>query len=236
MKRNILICSLALFISIWSHSLKAQHIRWHCRPTLSWFTSDTKKFTSNGMIMGFNAGFAFERFFADRYAIQTGASMNNFGGNLKYNETGHQVTTRDDVYDIAENTSVKVKGQYISVPLGLKFKTNEIGYTTFYAHLGIKGNVRLKGYTWIEELNVDREVLDNKQIYLGFYHIPLAELNTFGRSSSIQVGAIFQRFDTRFNAGYGRVSIAPGLRLGIFFNNHICFNHENCPRSVRLHY
>ena len=223
MKRNILICSLALFISIWSHSLKAQHIRFgiFADPQLSWFTSDTKKFTSNGMIMGFNAGFAFERFFADRYAIQTGASMNSIGGNLKYNEAGHQVTTRDDVYDIVENTSVKVKGQYISVPLGLKFKTNEIGYTTFYAHMGIKGNLRLKGYTWIEELNVDREVLDNKQIYLGFlsYTIGGGIEYSLGGPSSIQVGAIFSNGLTpAFNAGYGRVSIGTlGLRLGMIF-------------------
>jgi hypothetical protein len=216
--------ALALFIILFTNSsIHAQYIRFgvFADPQLSWFTSDTKKFSSNGSVMGFNAGFAFEKFFADRYAISSGASINNIGGNLKYNETGYQVNTRDDVYDISENASIKVKGQYITVPLGLKFKTNEIGYTTFYAQMGIKGHIRLKGYTWIEEHDVDKEVLNNDQLYLGFlsYMFGGGIEYSLGGPSALQVGITFSNGMTpAFDAGYGRVSIGNlGLRLGLIF-------------------
>ena len=34
--------------------------------------------------------------------------------------------------------------QYINIPLGLKLKTNEIGYFTFYANLGLDAGINIK--------------------------------------------------------------------------------------------
>jgi len=132
---------LMIIIILSAISANAQKIRFgvFADPQLSWFTSDTKKFTPNGSVFGFNAGFTLEKYFAERYAITTGASINSVGGNLKYNEDGYTLQTRDSTYNIDPGTNIMAKGQYISVPLGLKFKTNEIGYFTFYAHLGVNG-------------------------------------------------------------------------------------------------
>jgi hypothetical protein len=218
--RNILLLAL---IAGYSINLNAQKIRFgvFADPQLSWFTSDTKQFSPNGPLFGFNAGFAFERFFADRYAISSGASITNLGGNLLYNEDGYSIETRDDEYPILAGSSVKFKGQYISVPLGFKFKTNEIGYTTFYAQLGLAGHLRLKGYAWQEENNVDREVLENDQIYLGFvsYMFGAGLEYSLGGPSALQAGLTFSNSMTpTFDAGYGRIGIGSlALRIGLVF-------------------
>lgn len=203
--------------------LNAQNIKFgvFADPQISWLTSDTKRFSADGSVFGFNAGFGFERYFADRYAITSGASISNIGGILKYNEVGYSIKTRDDNYDILIGQSVKYKGQYIAVPLGLKFKTNEIGYSTFYAQLGVNGHLRLKGFVWQDENGVDREVLEKDQTYLGFvsYMIGVGMEYSLGGPSAIQTGITFTNGMTPvYKAGYGMVSVGNiALRVGLVF-------------------
>jgi hypothetical protein len=210
-------------IILLAQPVKAQYLQFgvFADPQLSWFSSDTKRFSPNGIVLGFNAGFAFEKYFADRYAITSGASITGLGGNLKYNENGYTLDTRDDIYNITAGSNVKFKGQYINVPLGLKFKTNEIGYSTYYAQLGINGNLKLKGVAWEESNGIEKEVLDKSQTHFGFlsYMFGLGMQYSLGGPSSIQVGLNYSNGMTpAFKAGYGRISIGSvGFRVGLVF-------------------
>lgn len=188
----------------------------------SWFTSDTRrKFSSNGPVIGGNVGLVFEKFFSERYAFTSGISISNMGGNLRYLEPNFSLTTRDSTYQILENYSVKFKGQYITVPIGMKFKTNQIGYTTFYAELGAKAHVRVKGYVWQSDHEIDREVIDSDHQFFGFvsYMIGGGVEYSLGGPSAIQLGFLFTNGMTpAFDAGYGRISIgSAALRVGIVF-------------------
>ncbi len=223
MKASIKAITLTTLLIGFYIGTNAQNIKFgvFADPQISWFTSDTKRFSSDGSVFGFNAGFTFEKYFADRYAITSGASINNVGGILKYNEDGYSIKTRDDSYDILAGQSVRFKGQYIDVPLGLKFKTNEIGYATFFAQLGVKGHLRLKGFAWQDENGVDREVLENDQTYLGFvsYMFGVGMEYSLGGPSAIQTGITFTNGMTPvYNAGYGRISVGNvALRVGLVF-------------------
>jgi hypothetical protein len=216
----ILFTSFILFLN---QPIKAQYLQFgvFADPQFSWFTSDTKRFTPNGLVFGFSAGFAFEKYFADRYAITSGASISSLGGNLKYNESGYTLETRDDVYNISAGSNVKFKGQYINVPLGLKFKTNEIGYSTYYAQLGINGNLKIKGAAWEEQNGIEKEVLDKSQTHFGFlsYMFGLGMQYSLGGPSSLQFGLNYSNGMTpAFKAGYGRISIGSlGFRVGLIF-------------------
>ena len=223
MKALIKSFSIIFFLVLIYLTSQAQNLQFgvFADPQLSWFTSDTKKFSPNGSVFGFNAGFSLERYFADRYAITTGASISNIGGNIKYKEEDYILKTRDGEYPIAVNSNVKVKGQYINVPLGLKFKTNEIGYTTFFAHLGVIGHVKLKGFAWEDTNGVDREVLENEQLNFGFvsYMFGAGMQYSLGGPSAIQVGLTYANGMTAaFDAGYGMISIGSlSLKLGLIF-------------------
>lgn len=189
-------------------------------PQLSWFSSDTKKFKSDGAILGFNIGFTADKYFAERYAFSTGLSINNVGGNLKYVEDGYKLETRDSTYDISAGSSIKLKAQYLSIPIGLKFKTNEIGYLTYTAQVGVSGHIRLKGAAWDETRNIDKETA-TKQFNLLFasYHVGAGIEYSLGGSSSIQAGIIYSGgILGAYDAGYGKVSIGSlALRIGIVF-------------------
>ena len=53
-------------------------------PQLSWFNSDTKKSDPNGSVVSFNIGFNADKYFADRYAVSSGLSLNNVGGKIRF--------------------------------------------------------------------------------------------------------------------------------------------------------
>lgn len=189
-------------------------------PQVSWFTSDTKKFEPNGAIGGFNIGFTTEKYFADRYAIFTGLSINNIGGNLKYKEIGYKLETRDATYDVAPGSNVKMKAQFLNIPLGLKFKTNEIGYLSFFAHLGVSGSVKLKAVVWEDANNIDKETITKQfQPVFASYFIGAGIEYSLGSSSSLQTGITYSNGMTKtFKAGYGTISNGSlSLRIGIVF-------------------
>lgn len=189
-------------------------------PQLSWFTSDTKKFEPNGSVGGFNIGFTADKYFAERYAFYTGVSINNLGGNIKYVDAGYKLETRDSTYKIDPGTSIKLKAQYLAVPLGLKFKTNQIGYLAFFAQVGVSGYVRLKASAWDDKNHIDRETA-TQQFNLAFvsYHIGAGVEYSLGGSSSIQAGLTYMSGITEaYKAGYGKVSLGSlSLRVGIVF-------------------
>jgi len=189
-------------------------------PQLSWFTSDTKKFQPNGSVGGFNIGFTADKYFADRYAIFTGLSINNLGGNIKYKVAGYKLETRDSTYQITAGTNIKLKAQYLTIPIGLKFKTNEIGYFTFFAQVGVSGYIRLKASAWDEKDHIDKET-STQQFNLAFasYHIGAGAEYSLGGPSSLQAGIVYTSGITEaYKAGYGKVSLGSlSLRIGIVF-------------------
>jgi hypothetical protein len=189
-------------------------------PQLSWFTSDTKKFEPNGTVGGFNVGFSADKYFADRYAFFTGLSINNLGGNLKYKEAGYKLETSDSTYNISSGTSIKLKAQYLTVPVGLKFKTNQIGYLTFFAQVGVSGYVRLKASAWEDKNQIDKETA-TKQFDLAFasYHIGAGIEYSLGGPSCLQAGIIYTSGITEaYKAGYGKISLGSlSLRIGVVF-------------------
>ena len=230
MKRILKYLATACLVASLFLSANSQNIKFgvFVDPQLSWFTSDTKKLTPNGPVFGVNAGFAFEKYFADRYAITSGASINFIGGNLKYNEPDFKIETRDSLYTIGTDASAKIKGQYITIPLGFKFKTNEIGYETFYAQLGLAGNIRIKGYVWEDWNKIDKEVVVNEQLPLGFvsYYFGAGVEYSLGGPSAIQLGLTFSNgLTSAFDVDHektapsnGKITLgALSLRVGMSF-------------------
>jgi len=189
-------------------------------PQLSWFTSDTKKFEPNGSVGGFNIGFSADKYFAERYAFYTGVSINNLGGNIKYVDANYKLETTDTTYTIAPGTNIKLKAQYLTIPVGLKFKTNQIGYLAFFAQVGVSGYVRLKASAWDDIDNISKETV-TQQFNLAFasYHIGAGVEYSLGGSSSLQTGITYMSGITEaYKAGYGKVSLGSvALRVGIVF-------------------
>jgi hypothetical protein len=85
------------------------------------------------------------------------------------------------------------KIQYIDIPLGLKLKTNQIGYIIFFSDLGMDPLVVIGGKADIPSLNIESEnaVNELKQFNLG-YHITAGVEYSLGGTTAIVIGLGFQ--------------------------------------------
>ncbi|MCX7985560.1 MAG: PorT family protein [Bacteroidales bacterium] len=159
-KRNILI----LLILLVAFSIKAEEnkIRFSifASPTINWFKSDVRSAKNESAVMGYNIGFGMDKYFAEHYAVSTGASITNLGGKLKYNYIA-VFNTPDTSIQIPANVPIKHKLQYISIPLGLKFTSREIGYTTIYANLGFSSHLNINAVASTED---NQATLDHDNI------------------------------------------------------------------------
>jgi len=114
-------------------------------PQVSWLSSDRKVVKGDGSIPGIAFGLNIDKYFADRYAVYTGVFIESTGGYLKYNLDGYKIDSKDqENYQISNGESMKYRLQYLTAPIGIKLKTNPIGYNTFYANLGFKTSILLK--------------------------------------------------------------------------------------------
>lgn len=147
---------LALILSFGSLKGQGLEIAVHADPQFAWITSDESAVTGDGSIFTLNTGIEFDIFFMPNYAFTFGVDLNNQGGRMVYADTISFQQTNGQI-EVPSGVSVKHNLQYLGVPLGLKLKTEELGYTTFYVHGGLAPLFNLKATTSSEPLSLVRE-------------------------------------------------------------------------------
>ena len=81
-------------------------------------------------------------FFDENYAFAFGFGINNMGGNLLYIGLYSILFKGDTIYVIPGQT-IKHNLQYLDIPLGIKLKTEELGYATFFLEVGFNPMINL---------------------------------------------------------------------------------------------
>jgi hypothetical protein len=145
-------------------------------PVISWFSSDNKGTSNKGARAGFNFGFTFNKYFADNYAFSTGLSLTSTGGRLANSDTV-LMSFNNFSQKVPPNITVVYKIQYLNIPIGLKFKSNQIGYFTIFSDIGIDPKVVIGGKVDIND--------PNKPIH---GEGALKELNRFNLSYHVMAG------------------------------------------------
>ncbi len=188
-------------------------------PQLFWLKSDNKKIDSDGVRTNFNVGMTMEKYFAKRYAFLTGISMNGVGGQLNY-KVPTTIHTSDGNYGIAAGTGVVYKLQYLSIPLGLKFCTNEIGYMTYYAHLGLTNHILLRARADIDAHDVSGEnVRDEIYPYTASYQIGAGAEYSLGGDAALQFGVTYSNgfIDVLKSSEFNAINSGVSVRVGVMF-------------------
>ncbi|MFQ5447123.1 MAG: outer membrane beta-barrel protein [Saprospiraceae bacterium] len=153
MKKIVAIAAFFLlaqdFISAQTNDLR---LGFQVSPVFSSMGSTSNKINSNGTNLGLKLGMRAEMFFRENYAFITGIGFAfNSGGTLHY-DNGGQIWTRSELPGGVDPTflpgvDLKYSLQYVEIPLGLKFRTNEMGYLRYWAEvpvitLGFKSQAR----------------------------------------------------------------------------------------------
>jgi hypothetical protein len=139
--KKILLAASLVAISVITYSQKVR-LGVCLNPHFAWFYENSDKMMSNGTRIGIEGGLVIENYFAKNYAFSTGIRLGAFGGKIEYSDSISFETNDKDKYVLA-GEEVKYKLQYISIPIALKLKTNQIGYFSYFAQLGFTGQVNI---------------------------------------------------------------------------------------------
>ncbi len=182
-----------ILLSMSSQFIQSQSVRFSifADPKLSWFTTSTNKISNKGVRAGARYGFTMDRFFTDNYAFTTGLSINHINGRLSFQDTSI-LNTSDGEQEIPPETPVLYKMQYVTVPLGLKFVTNDIGYMRFYADIGFTGEIAIRSEGKIKELEINNtNIKDEMNPFNLSYYMGLGIEYSLGGSSAIMAGFMY---------------------------------------------
>ena len=161
-------------------------------PQISWLRPDIKEVTNEGSRPGINIGISMNRYFTNNYAFSTGISINRLGGKISYKDsTTLQLTNRTDT--LLPGNILTYKIQYITIPLGLKFKSDEIGYFTFFAKAGIDPMININAIGLTTDKKIDSESINDEiNLFNLGYHLEIGLQYSLGGQTALQFGLNYQ--------------------------------------------
>jgi hypothetical protein len=167
----------------------------HADPLISWFGSDINKVSNEGSRPGFNFGFSINKYFGPNYSFSSGINLISAGGRLISNDV---TIFKLDKYEsetvtVSAGEAIVYKVQYLSVPLGLKLQTNQIGYMTFFSDFGLDPKVVIGGKADIPSLDLKGETTTSElNIFNLSYHIIAGIEYSLGGSTAAVLGLGFE--------------------------------------------
>ncbi len=219
MKRILVILTfLGAFLSLYAQSTRVK-FNVEVDPQSSWFRSDEVSVEPDGSIIHMHAGLNMDYYFAENYAFILGVGINNLGGNLLYADST-EFSSKGETLLVEPNQSVKLNLQYIDIPIGLKLKTEEMGYATYFLQLGFNPMINLNAKATSEEASLDKADIKESIIsfYLG-YHVGIGVEYNLGGSTSL-IGGIRWSSGLTDVTNNDRANItlnAISLHLGVLF-------------------
>ncbi len=190
-------------------------------PCINWLQSDIQSVNSGSPAIGFDAGLTVDKYFTDYYAFSSGVSISSLGGNLKYSHLGgttFNTKGRGEV-TINDGATVKYKLQYITVPLGLKLKTKQIGYFTYFANLGFNLQMNIKATGTSDDGNLNDNISSEINLFnLGYFFGAGAEYS-IGGNTALVFGLTYTNGFTDITQNDNAKITTAGfaLRLGLMF-------------------
>jgi hypothetical protein len=185
---------LILLIFIPGHMISAQErigFGIHADPVISWFSPDINQVRNNGARAGFNFGLTYNKYFAPNYAFSAGIDLLNAGGRLVRTDT--TVMNLSGVNTtVLPGKPITYKIQYLAFPVGLKLKTNQIGYICFFSDLGLVPKVVVSRKLDIPSVNIsDQNASDALRLFNMSYHITAGVEYSLGGSTALVFGLDF---------------------------------------------
>jgi hypothetical protein len=191
----------------------------HFDPVISWFSTKSNDISKDGGRLGFNAGLIAEYYFAPNYALSSGFNLTRLGGDLLYKVPVNISTDAGGVL-LPANTTVAYNVTYLTIPLALKLKSNEIGYFSYYAEMGFTPQVDIgsKASSTGGALNKDNVADELSLFNLSYFFGGGVEYN-IGGQTSLTFGLMYNNgfVDVLSNADYKANFNSLTIRLGIMF-------------------
>lgn len=188
-------------------------------PRISWFSPESRDVTSEGISWGFGGGLEIDRYFAKNYAFSTGISLGSQGGKLNYPDS-ITISVYDSPETLPANTTLEYNLQYLTIPLGLKLKSNQIGYTTFVVNVGFTNQINMKAKGTSNNVGgLEGDAIKDEINWINLaYHFGGGVEYALGEDTALQVGLQYQNgFLDVTKSSPRTLSRVISLKIGIMF-------------------
>jgi hypothetical protein len=217
MKKYIFIVILAVF----SGSLFSQKFSFSIvvDPQVTWLRTELDDVKSDGPVFGINGGLVFDRYFTDNYAFSTGISIWQTGGKLLFTE-GMPIQFRSGTELLDTNSSMIYRLQYLTIPFSLKLNSNEIGYVSFFAHIGVNSHISVGRSASVPSMDISKVGIPEEiNIFSMSYFFGGGCEYSLGGNTSLVGGFYFTSgfWDITSSDQYRATLNAVSLRLGVRF-------------------
>ncbi len=169
-------------------------------PNVSWFRTETRGYSNDGLDLGFSYGLIVDYGFAENYSFSTGLNILRTGGTMRYRYTydpgGQNLDTekRRDHYL-----------RYIEIPVSLKLSTAEMGYISYFGRFGLDLGFNIQA-------KADDRIYLSEDSTLRTKDLDISDYTRFFRAALI-IGAGLE-----YNMG-GLTSLLAGLTFHNGFSN-----------------
>jgi hypothetical protein len=140
------------FLTAWTVQSQAQNyfrnlkMGIHLSPSFNWIESQNNKINSVKSKVGLHTGVIGEWYFKEHYAITSGIGFAfGTGGTLQHELGGKywRLSNLGDAYnEMPPEVKLRYRIQYLEIPLGLKLKTTQVGYLSYFVEPGLVFNFR----------------------------------------------------------------------------------------------
>jgi hypothetical protein len=167
-------------------------------PSVAWLGPDKTKFndlavSNGGARLKFGYGLITEFVLAKNYSFLTGVEVTYLGGSINYDALNKVNYKLNDSTALFLKTR-EYKQQYVTIPLALKLKTNEIGYFTYFGQIGVDASFKIKGRANDEGTLFSMDTATNTFTIPGIVHTEsdvdiLKQINLFRIALNVGIGA-----------------------------------------------
>jgi hypothetical protein len=184
----------------------------HFDPLISWLSTDSYDTRSDGVVPGFNFGISYNKFFGPNYSFSSGINIISAGGRLINRDVTHFELKNysSTTLTVQPGESITYKITYLSIPLGLKLQTDQIGYGSFFTDIGLDPKIVISGRADIPSIDIKGGNA-------------IQELNLFNLSFHVMAGMEYPL------AGRNRFIIGIGFEKNLF---DITKDNGNQPSNV----
>jgi hypothetical protein len=188
-----IIAFLALFF-LPGRMLNAQDYRYgiYVSPLISWFRTDIDEVKNEGARAGFDFFITAERNLTRNWSFTSGLGFISSSGRLKSSNPAF-FRFPDFTTTVAAGEPVIYKIHYVTVPVGIKIKTDEIGYLTYFAEFGLDPKVVVSGKADIPSAHIKgkKAMTEIRRFNLG-YHLNAGVDYSIDGSTSLIFGLGFE--------------------------------------------
>ena len=188
-------------------------------PQLVWLSPDSREVDNDGFKVGISGGLSIDKYFQKNYAVQTGIAIGTQGGKLVFDEETY-VTSYDETDTLPAGTGVNYNLNYITLPIGLKLKSNQIGYFSYYARIGFTNQFNIKAKATSSEGTLDKDNIKDEIFFYNLaYHFGIGVEYNISKDTAIDFGISYHNgfIDVTKDDDYKIFARNLALRIGVIF-------------------